>query len=155
MSAYCRKNLFFITILFLVPNLHAEVYKWTDENGKIHFSDKPINEKSAKIKIKKPPTKRQILNAKKKASTLINHQNKVQEMIDEETKNKKEKEKLADKKQQDNINFCKKAKQEIIYLGGRYINYTTDKNGKRHYMTDKEVNTEAAKIEASMKGRCE
>lgn len=30
-----------ITILFAVSSLHAEVYRWVDEKGKIHFSDSP------------------------------------------------------------------------------------------------------------------
>jgi len=33
--------------------LHAQIYKWKDANGKVHFGDrKPINKKSESIKLK-------------------------------------------------------------------------------------------------------
>lgn len=46
-------NLFliFISILLLSPNLYAEIYKWTDENGKVHFSDEPPKIKSKKAEV--------------------------------------------------------------------------------------------------------
>ena len=35
-----------ITLLILSAPLHAEIYKWTDENGKVHFSDTvPVNQR--------------------------------------------------------------------------------------------------------------
>lgn len=35
-----------IALLILSTPLHAEIYKWTDENGKVHFSDKvPVKER--------------------------------------------------------------------------------------------------------------
>lgn len=35
-----------IALLILSAPLHAEIYKWTDENGKIHFSDKvPVQQR--------------------------------------------------------------------------------------------------------------
>jgi hypothetical protein len=37
--------LFFITCDIFLP-LPAQVYKWVDENGKTHYSDKPDDEKS-------------------------------------------------------------------------------------------------------------
>lgn len=31
----------FLTMLLLINPLRAEIYKWTDSNGNVHFSDKP------------------------------------------------------------------------------------------------------------------
>ena len=44
------KNLTRLVIILLAAssclsfNLSAEIYTWTDKNGKVHFSDKPIND---------------------------------------------------------------------------------------------------------------
>lgn len=35
--------------------LFAAVYKWVDENGKTHYSDKPLDEKAETIQIKETP----------------------------------------------------------------------------------------------------
>ena len=46
-------NLFFLTYFFVVSTTQAEVYKWTDENGRIHYSDKkPGNQSSEEVKIR-------------------------------------------------------------------------------------------------------
>jgi len=37
------RRLLLITCLLLLPfATHAEIYKWTDQYGKVHFSDKPV-----------------------------------------------------------------------------------------------------------------
>jgi len=45
-----------IVLLFFAPLMqssHAQIYKWNDPDGKVHFSDKkPINKKSENIQLK-------------------------------------------------------------------------------------------------------
>jgi len=43
-----------VALLFGASSLHAEIYKWTDENGKVHYSDKkPENkQKVAEVKVR-------------------------------------------------------------------------------------------------------
>jgi glutaredoxin len=33
----------------VTPNAHSEIYQWTDENGKVHFADKPSAEHSSEV----------------------------------------------------------------------------------------------------------
>jgi Domain of unknown function (DUF4124) len=40
----------YLVFLFVAINVHAEVYKWKDSEGKVHYSDKPNSAKSEKIK---------------------------------------------------------------------------------------------------------
>ena len=68
--------LFFVGVIFLFPYIdgaEAAVYKWRDENGKIHFTDDPNNvpEKFRQDKMKfrplpKTSPKEEITKAKKK-----------------------------------------------------------------------------------------
>ncbi len=41
----------FVYLCFLSMASHGEIYRWVDENGKVHFSDKPTKD-SDKIEIK-------------------------------------------------------------------------------------------------------
>lgn len=45
--------LIFLSIVALSFNSHAEIYKWVDESGQLHYSDRPSDNKpSEKLKIK-------------------------------------------------------------------------------------------------------
>jgi hypothetical protein len=48
-----KQGLVLCTLLLLVCPLHADIYKWTDDNGNVHFSDKP---QPGAETIKLPPT---------------------------------------------------------------------------------------------------
>lgn len=40
-----------VLLLLLAPALTlAEVYKWTDENGEVHYSDKPLDKNTKKFR---------------------------------------------------------------------------------------------------------
>jgi hypothetical protein len=38
------KYVLLITLLMLVLPASAEMYRWVDDNGKVHYSDKPVND---------------------------------------------------------------------------------------------------------------
>lgn len=37
----------FILFLFMALPVNAGVYKWTDEQGNVHYGDKPVNQEKA------------------------------------------------------------------------------------------------------------
>jgi ribosomal protein S10 len=51
------KNLVFIIFIFNINYAYSEVYKWTDEDGKTVYGDKPLAEEVDIIEIKKRPKK--------------------------------------------------------------------------------------------------
>jgi len=130
----------FLVSLILITSIQvqAKVYKWIDENGKTHYSDKPFDEKSQVIKIKNQPSNPEISKAKKRAASLIDQQNKLVEIAQEDINEKK----IADEKKEKTsaglARICNDAKTEINMLGRGFRSYTEDKNGKRHYLSDKE-----------------
>lgn len=47
------RTLFLVTALLVsTGSAMAGVYKWVDENGKVHFSDKPMSDKAKPMKLK-------------------------------------------------------------------------------------------------------
>ncbi len=143
-------------ILMFAFATQAKVYKWTDEKGKIHYSDKPIDEKSQPIKMKRQPTSTEIMQAKKRASTLIQHQNKVQSIADEEARDKQVELQKNEKNLTQTLQTCKEAKRLIrIYSNGRPI-FTKDENGKKTYKnyTDDKKNQMIAELQKNIKENC-
>ncbi len=145
-----------IIVSLLAFTAQSKVYKWTDENGKVHYSDKPIDEKSQQIKMKRQPSEAEVLKAKQRASTLIRHQNKVQAIADEEADDKRIADKKKEKVRTDTMQACKEAKRLIlIYSSGRRI-YTTDQDGKINYKSysDQQKNDMIAELEMKIKENC-
>ena len=44
-----RTTIFAILLLFFVSAAQAKIYRWVDENGSVHFSDKPYSEEAEEI----------------------------------------------------------------------------------------------------------
>jgi len=145
-----------IIVSILAFTAQAKVYKWTDENGKVHYSDKPIDEKSQQIKMKSEPTASEVLKAKQRAAVLIRHQNKVQAIADEEARDKQIVDNKKTKERNKAVQMCNEAKRLIrVYSRGRPI-YTTDQNGKKNYKSysDKQKNEMIADLQKFIKSSC-
>ncbi len=142
--------IFILGNIFSIPCI-AEVYKWVDENGKIHFSDKPFDDKSKAVKMKRQPTPEEIQQAKQRAAKVIQHQRKVNEIYSEETA---EQQRVKAKRNKESAKICQEAKKEMKYMNGKYVNYTTNDKGERYYLTDDEKNALADKLKAAIAKHC-
>ena len=43
-----------VVVFYLNLPAHAEIYKWTDEQGRVHFSDKPPGENTSQYHLRTP-----------------------------------------------------------------------------------------------------
>ena len=144
-----------LTSLFILPtNLQSQVYKWVDENGKVHYSDKPIDDKSKKVKIKSTPSQQQVKEAKQTAQRLIKHKNKVSEIMEEEQEDKIKKQLQFERDESKRKRECLQAKDEIRRLGLGYRSYTTNEKGERYFLSDKEKEDMIAKLSELSKKHC-
>lgn len=96
-------NKFLIIIVFLssqflfLNTVHSDVYKWTDENGKAVYEDKPNSNNAVKMEIKTPPKKDKAYQERyKKQEKLLNVMQEEREekiALKKEEKKKKNEEK--------------------------------------------------------------
>ena len=143
-------------VLVFAFTTQAEIYKWTDENGKVHYSDKPFDENSEKIKLKREPTKAERLEAQQRASALIRRQNKVHSINERKSREQQISAQEEEKERQQREQACAEANRLIIVYSGRGAVYTTDNNGKRTYKgyTDEQKNQKIAELQRSIKENC-
>ncbi len=102
-----------LPIIFAItftPSVYAKIYKWVDENGKVHYSDKPFNNKGNEVKIKDPKgstadraTKDRMDRIKSRAKAGLEIQ-KEQQAIAQEKEKKQKKAKVACAEIQKQIN---------------------------------------------------
>lgn len=150
---YKMKRVFVISlVLFLYAPLatHADVYRWVDEEGGVHFSDRPKSHPSAeKIEIK-TDTVHQDPNQQKR----LKYQQHLLSVIEEERKIKQKK--LAEKKKrkEEKKKSCKKARKTLDeYLTSGQL-YNINKDGSKFYLSDDEREQEIKKAKEVVKYWC-
>jgi len=141
----------FSTLLLFSLTAHAEIYRWTDKNGKVHFSDKPISEKAETVDIKvKPvsPVPEQTRDERKqKAENFMRARE--EERVEADKKIIEKKKLKAERK----VN-CKKAKKEYKRISEAGAVYFKNKDGSRDYLEPKRRKKEEALAKAAIEKWC-
>ncbi len=91
----------------LVTPLFAEVYKWIDEKGETHYSDKPVDHKAETVRIKNAPKPDPAQH-----SRAEKHQRLLKVLAEERQEMKQRKGEAAAEKRQREIN-CARARKDL------------------------------------------
>jgi len=144
------KTLLLISLLILQINtVHSEVYKWTDENGKTVYGDKPSSNSAEQIEIKKAPEQSNEHQQQYEKQKKLLHV--MQEERDERKTLKKE-EQEKKKKQKQKCTEITKELQEM--KNSRALYKKTDDPDNPKFYTDKERQTEEEKYEKHLQKNC-
>jgi hypothetical protein len=143
--------LFLFSFFFYGPLLQAGVYKWTDEQGRVHFSDRPVSESSTEVKIKKAPTRGPGSNGSEERQLQMKR---MLDVYQEDRANKKEARTKAKKERE-------KRKAKCIYAKDRYKShsratgiYGFNKEGKRSYLDDEQRKSHMKRLKADVDRWC-
>lgn len=111
-------------------NLNAEIYRWTDKDGKVHFSDRPIADES--ITTLKLPKNNNI-------AKTITQNNQWQQNYNKTKQAKAEQAQEKVKQRNKNKAFCDSLKNRLEFFkqGGRI--YEMSPTGERSYQSDKQL----------------
>jgi hypothetical protein len=120
-----KKNIMMFFLIITCSTLHAEVYKWIDENGKPQFSDKPPAEKKAEsIGQTLEKTNVDYGSGKIKKSVVFNKEKTEDEKNMEKKKLQKMEEEYGPR--------CKKMKEDIAAIA------RGDENGKEELVLERD-----------------
>lgn len=141
-------NLFLFCFILFNP-VHAEVYKWIDENGKTVYGDKPVTENANVVKIKKKPT------TDKTYQERIEKQQKLLDVMQDERAEKKASQKQEQAKKEQQQQQCAKLRKELRQAKDASMLYekTDDPDNPRIY-SDEERQIEISKYEKYIKENC-
>jgi hypothetical protein len=140
------------TLLFILPfaaSTSAEIYRWTDAQGKTHFSEHPPENrvKSEEVSSKLPPLNRDSSAEETKKLQLLFKG----ATPEEEAHQQQEKAHQQQRDQQKNL-ACNKAKKKLIRIRGRV--YFTDADGKEVVISEKERQQRVTRLEKEIQHRC-
>jgi hypothetical protein len=139
-----------VIALSLLPALtYAEIYRWTDSQGKTHFSDQPPEQGMTSDEVSKqlPPLNR---------DTSTKETEKLQQLFQgatpEEQALQQQQQVEPQRKEQKINSACQKARQELRTIKGRV--FFTDKNGKQVIVSEDEREQRADRLEQQIKQYC-
>jgi len=138
-----------LLILFLNANA-GSIQKWTDENGNVHFGDRPPPGKSQSEELK-------IMKPSSSAQQSIDKLKRIRKDMEKSSRVRKNKKKLAKKnkeKQKKREEYCAKEKDrlKLFQAGGRLV---TMRNGERHFYTSSEIESNIKTAKGNLKKFCD
>ncbi len=120
----------------------AEIYKWVDEDGRVHYGEKPPVEDASKIEIKESP---KVDDSFQQQSI---DQQKLLQIYEEERNLKKEEKLKAEKEKAELKQQCQSLANNLNDLkqGGLSF-YDLDEKGERKYLSAEELAAHIKKLQ--------
>ena len=144
-------RLLFLFGLAMIPHAHADLYKWTDGQGKVHYSDQPPTVKAQVIKDSAAGQADTTAQATQSLDAQDQAYQKRRKEADE-ARAKAEKEAEQARVQREN---CTKARNNLSILQNSPRAYTTDAAGQRTYMDDAARVRELASSQKAVSDFCQ
>jgi hypothetical protein len=141
-------------ILMLVLNFQAkvsaEVYKWTDKNGKVHYSDKPFSAEDKALKLEQKPNTKQRVDAQKKAKQLLKQNQRLRSNLAEDKNDK-----IKAHNEQIKVNrLCDALRKELKTLNMQLRVYHVNDKGEREFLSEQQRQQQKAEIEKVLQQKC-
>ena len=152
-----RVGIIIVTLLgfFVLSGVaHAEIFKWVDANGKVHYSDQ------------KSSTQAQTLNVKTGVSTLdqtsddveqrLLYQQKYVNYLQSERLERQEKRQQAQQAADKKKKLCAALQDQLkSYNQGKYRWYELDEaSGERKYLSDEQIEAKKQELQTEIKSNC-
>lgn len=143
--------LFFLTCWPIL--VQADIHKWVDKNGRVHYSDKPISKAGkSKVTIIKPPSQPSGSTAAIQKIEILKARQKTQKtMQDAKNADENQRRELKDMETRDKCMQARIALKELSFKGRLY---RRKKSGEREWIGDSERDAKQADAEKFYNNNC-
>lgn len=131
----------------LLPGLAgAEIYRWTDANGQVHFGEQPGGAGAQQVEVKPQVVERDAATRQREERTAQFYDARRQEKAQAEAKSAEAHAARAKE--------CKELRSQLagIQRGGRY--FVSEKNGERSYIDEQEIDAARNRLSSRIAQRC-
>ena len=133
-----------------------ELYRWTDADGNVHYSDQPPPADAKEFRsLKRPqPSEEEALDSDEPDTSWEQQEEAFQERQAEKAERaaKEQETQAADAERKRNCELAK-GNYNTVTTGGRIMRVTA--NGEREYLSDEEIAKETAEAERTMRQYCD
>jgi len=138
-----------VITLLLVGAAHAEVYKWTDDRGKVHYSDQPV-ENSQQLQVNESRSPAPAVSSEQREE----RRRKLLQALEEDRANReqqKEKQKQVAARRQ---RQCVLAKDRLKNYEGANTLYDLDSKGNRVTLSDAQRKKAIDQLRSQIEQNC-
>ncbi len=151
-SVFMKKLFVAIALLFSVSTIvNAEIFKWIDKKGKVHYGDKPISG-STQLNISERKLKPSVFN--KNNETREERRRRLIDAMTEDRLEKKEIKLKAKKKKAKRNRRCVLAKDQLRQYRQAGSLYDFDRNGNRYDLSEDAHKKSISDLEKLIKKNC-
>ncbi len=136
-----------ILVALLVPSLAtAEIYRWTDAQGRVHFGEKPGTSEAEQVEVKPQVVERDDATRQREERT--------RQFYDARREEKATSDARASQARAERAQECSKLRDSLarIQEGGRY--FRRDEKGERTYYSDEQVEAARGRLSSRIAERC-
>ena len=134
----------------LTPAAAGEIYRWTDENGNVHYTDKPIGESSEIVDIQSRATSPETVQRENRNWQQELERRQAQQA---EKPAKPSREQVAAKREADQES-CEIYRERLNTFHWSHRLFREDENGERTYLTSEEIDDARTKLQEKVDRFC-
>lgn len=147
--------LIFLLYFVITQTLNAEVYRWVDKDGKVHYSDKPMDDSATEFKVGQEVSEQDAEAAHQQADRLIALQKR--RVGNELQANSERRQQQADEdaRERRTLAECKRATRGLRILEMQVPVYRTDESGEQKFFSDETRQKEIQRLKDFLSANCE
>lgn len=134
-------------------SLQAEIYRWVDESGKVHFSDRPNDGAAHKLQIETREGEPVDTDQQQYLDEQRDQQQRLLDAYREEREAREEERLKAEERERQRSQNCAYARNRLRQYDGARL-YQPLENGGRRYLDDNERQREMERVEEAVQRWC-
>ena len=133
--------------LLLLPGLAAaEIYRWTDANGQVHFGQRPAAAGAEKVEVKPQVVERDQLTREREERTNRFYDARREEQAQASA--------VAAENQAKRAEECRELRNKLASIPEGRSYYRKEADGQRSYYSDEQVDTARQQLQSRVSERC-
>ncbi|HZX17872.1 MAG TPA: DUF4124 domain-containing protein [Pseudomonas sp.] len=133
--------------LLLLPGLAAaEIYRWTDANGQVHFGQRPAAAGAERVEVKPQVVERDQLTREREERTNRFYDARREEQVQASA--------VAAENQAKRAEECRELRNKLAAIPEGRSYYRKEANGERSYYSDEQVDTARQQLQSRVAERC-
>ncbi len=147
------KSLLVIVAILYTASVQAEVYKWVDENGRVHYGDKP-GAGSQAIEVRQYETSNKPASSGGDELSRDKKRQRISDMLEEDRLTKNKQREKKNKEREKKKRKCNRLKDRQRHYERASGLYNLDKDGNRIYISNEQREKSEQKLRQQIKKAC-
>ena len=150
-----KSRLLLLLILLVALFAGAQVYKWVDEKGQVHFGDcPPADCEMEEMALPQGPSDEEIEAAQEELRKTLESRKSSDEAQQEQQRKDWSEEYAGDLRESENFKRCVEARYQVAVLERRGRAFKLDRNWTRIYLEDEDRPAEISRLKKRIKTHC-